>query len=38
LHAYVANGVTVPVPALLPVPEQGANAVAAAIKAVSPGT
>ncbi|MBF9067784.1 LLM class F420-dependent oxidoreductase [Streptacidiphilus fuscans] len=36
LHEYVANGVTVPVPALLPVPEQGAQALASAIKAVSP--
>ncbi|WP_037608123.1 LLM class F420-dependent oxidoreductase [Streptacidiphilus rugosus] len=36
LRAYVENGVTVPVPALLPTPGQGAQALAAAIRAVSP--
>jgi alkanesulfonate monooxygenase SsuD/methylene tetrahydromethanopterin reductase-like flavin-dependent oxidoreductase (luciferase family) len=36
ITAYVENGVTVPVPALLPTPDQGARALAAAVKAVSP--
>ncbi|RAG81676.1 LLM class F420-dependent oxidoreductase [Streptacidiphilus pinicola] len=36
ISAYAANGVTVPVPALLPTPDQGASALAAAVKAVSP--